>query len=340
MTYIPDIAVPDGILLIVGATGLIGRRLVETALQRGYKLRCTLRGNPPSWLQALSGERLHLVDWEGGDEPLPEGIWDDVVAVVNLAGASIADGRWTARRKDILRHSRLATTRSIVQGMNQHPAVEVLINASGVAIYGLQATGADENTGIERDHFLAELAADWEAEASAAQQRVVLLRLGLVVAAGGGAMEKIVPRWLPRMAPLVPLANGRQGVSWIHIDDAVGMILYGIGDTRWRGPVNAVSPQPVDNAHFTQVAAGISGHPFIGIGVPRLALKAALGQQSALVLADSWVYPMCSQRWRFVHRYPQVHHALEAWWRERTGTPPDLNPQPDPADGDLSDRPA
>ncbi|TVR09063.1 MAG: TIGR01777 family protein [Planctomycetota bacterium] len=306
-----------GTVLVVGGTGLLGRRFITAALAAGYTIRCTLRGEAPAWLRACEGEQLDTMAWKGGDNPLPSDVWDGVESVVNLAGASIADGRWTSGRKQVLRDSRLATTRSIVQGMARQSHLRTLINASGVAIYGLHASGADEESPPQRDHFLAELAGDWEAEAQAAPQRVVLLRLGLVVAPSGGAMEKIVPRWLPRLTPLVPLGHGRQGVSWIHIDDAVAMILAAIANERWRGAVNAVAPEPVDNGHFTQVAAGVSGHPYIGIGVPRLALKAALGQQSALVLADSWVYPMRPKAWGFVHRYPHIHQALQAWWDER-----------------------
>ncbi|TVR42963.1 MAG: TIGR01777 family protein [Planctomycetota bacterium] len=302
-------------IAIVGGTGLVGRALIETARAQGHRLRIAVRSHTPDWLlqlsQAAAGD-CTTFSWQGGDAPFPGDEVRGCDALINLAGASIGDGRWTARRRELLRSSRIDTTVSLA-AICRDASIPVLVNASGVAIYGLHAGEVDEEAPAHGEDFLAQLAQDWEAAAlqAAPTTRVVLLRLGMVLSGQGSALQRIVPPWLPRFVPLVPLAGGRQGLPWIHLDVAASMLLAAATDAAWRGAVNGVAPDVATNAAFTRAAAAASGHFYFPLGPPALALRVALGRQADLVLADIRAIPKRAQAWNFAWRWPNLAMALE-----------------------------
>jgi uncharacterized protein (TIGR01777 family) len=226
-------------------------------------------------------------------------------AVVNLAGASIADGRWTTARKALLRSSRIDTTRALVGAlakMNARPSV--LLSASAIGYYGDrggQTLTEESHPGAD---FLAGLAEEWEAEALKAEAlgiRVVLARFGIILARAGGALAKMI---LPfKIGVGGKLGSGRQWMSWVTLEDVVGILRLAIENASLRGAINVVSPQPVQNADFTKVLAKVMHRPAL-FPAPAFALRLALGEMAdALLLSSQRVLPIALEKlgYRFLN---------------------------------------
>jgi hypothetical protein len=229
-------------------------------------------------------------------------------AVVHLSGASIADGRWTERRKAELRSSRVDSTRVLVDAiLALRSKPRAFVCASAVGYYG---DCGDEILTEESPYgmdFLALLARDWEGEATRAAHggiRTVMLRFGVVLAADGGALPKMIApiRW----GVGGRLGSGKQWLAWVAKEDAVAVAYQAIVDERYRGPVNVVAPNPVRNAEFTRVAARALHRPAI-FAAPGFALKIALGEMAQpLLLASQRVKPRRLRELGYAFRYEQI----------------------------------
>jgi hypothetical protein len=226
-------------------------------------------------------------------------------AVVNLAGASIADGRWSAERKAKLSSSRIDTTRALVAAlakMNARP--RVLVSASATGVYGNRGDELLTEDSLPGNEFLSNLAKDWEAEALKAEAigvRVVLARFGVILARDGGALPKIV---LPfRFFAGGKIGSGKQWMSWISLDAVIEILRFALENGNVRGPINVISPQPVQNAEFTKTLASILHRPAL-FPAPPFALRLALGEMAdALLLSSQRVLPkkLESLGYRFLH---------------------------------------
>ena len=231
-------------VVVTGGSGFIGRALCWSLSQQGHRVTVlTTHGRAAS--QVL-GTSVTAVQWNGRDGGAWEKIIEGADAVVNLAGAPIADGRWTNARKRLLTESRVQLTRCLVEAISQRSAKpRVLISASGIGYYG----GSDDRVLTEAaphgEGFLAELCIAWEEEAKRAADfgsRVVLLRTGMVLERDGGALPKML---LPfRLFVGGPIMPGTQWVSWIHRDDHVGLIEWALATPTVSGSINAVAPEP------------------------------------------------------------------------------------------------
>jgi hypothetical protein len=235
-------------------------------------------------------------------------------AVVSLAGASIAEGRWTAKRKALLSTSRIETTRALVNAlarMNARP--RVLVSASAIGIYGDRGDELLTEESNAGGDFLAGLAKEWEAEALKAEAlgiRVVLARFGIILAREGGALPKIM---LPfKFGAGGKLGSGKQWMSWVTIEDVIGILKFAIENTSVRGAVNVVGPGAVQNAEFTKVLAKAMHRPAL-FPAPAFALRLALGEMAnALLLSSQRVAPQVLEKlgYRFLH--PELPAALNA----------------------------
>jgi hypothetical protein len=286
-------------VVVAGGTGLVGRRLVAVLAAAGVQV--TVLGRTPG--AAVRG-------WD----ELP-GALDGADAVINLCGAGIAERRWSPGRRRLLAHSRIGPTERLVRALEAagtRPGV--LVNASAVGIYGARDEHPVEERGATGQDFLAQLCTRWEAAAEAASAlgvRVVRLRLGLVLARDGGA--------LPAMARPVRLflgtrlGQGRQGLSWIHLEDLVRLIIEAAANPAWLGPVNATAPMPVSNAAFTRILARRLHRPLLPVPawITRAAVRALLGEMgTALLLEGAYVQPGAAQRLGFSFRFPRLEEAL------------------------------
>src|SRR2546429_7886977 len=240
-------------ILVTGSSGLVGTALTRALASAGHTVCRLVRPQSAGGEGAKEG---FAVAWNPASEELGgAGVGAD--AVVNLAGASIADGRGTAGREALLRSSRIDTTRALVNAlarMNARPSV--LISASAIGIYGNRGAETLTEESKPGADFLASLAKEWEAEALKAEAlgiRVALARFGIILAREGGALPKMM---LPfRFGAGGRLGSGQQWTSWVTLEDVVGILRFAIENTPVKGAINIVSPQPLRNAEFTAALA-------------------------------------------------------------------------------------
>jgi uncharacterized protein (TIGR01777 family) len=296
-------------IVVAGGTGLLGTALAD-ALRRDGRTVLVLTRRPT---------RNHELKWSPGegDGPWTSAI-SDAHAVINLAGASIAGGRWTNARKTAIRDSRMQATSDLVRaiGKTRHPS-PVFISSSAVGFYGARGDEpATESTAAGSD-FLADVCRDWEAAASPASRvsRVVLLRSGVVLARSGGALPQLA---LPfKLFAGGPAGTGRQFVSWVHIDDWVAMVKWALATPTITGALNVTAPAPITNEEFSRTLGRVLGRPS-WLRAPAFALRIALGEMAdALVLGGQRVLPGVAQRHGFIFRYPTLEPALRNIYRDR-----------------------
>jgi hypothetical protein len=300
-----------GRVLVTGATGLVGRRLLPALLDAGFRVRAVTRG--PGRAAARLDPRAEVSAWDG--TALAAGALDGVAGVVHLAGEPIAGGLPSAARRRRIRASRVDSTRGLVRAIAALPASarpEVLVCASAVGIYGSRGEDLLDESAAPGAGFLAEVCEAWEAEAArveAAGVRRVSLRLGVVLAREGGALPLMVAPF--RLGLGGPLGDGRQWFPWIHVADAVALVLHALREPRLRGPVNAVAPEPVRNTELTRTLARRLRRPAF-LRVPAFALRAALGDLSLELLGSRRVAPRAAEATGFRFALPALEGALAA----------------------------
>src|SRR5438094_2180030 len=288
-------------ILVTGSSGLVGTALTRALASAGHTVCRLVRPQSAGGEGAKEG---FAVAWNPASGELGgAGVGAD--AVVNLAGASIAGGRWTAERKALLRSSRIDTTRALVNAlarMNARPSV--LISASAIGIYGNRGDETLTEESKPGTDFLASLAKEWEAEALKAEAlgiRVALARFGIILAREGGALPKMM---LPfRFGAGGRLGSAKQWMSWVTLEDVVGILRFAIENASVRGAINIVSPQPLQNAEFTYLLAKAMHRP-ARFPAPAFALRLALGEMAdALLLSSQRVLPTAIEKlgYRFLH---------------------------------------
>lgn len=294
-------------IVITGATGLVGRRLVERLKARGHGLRAWVR-SPASAARTL-GPEVELVDASGGSSAMRVAI-ADADAIVNLAGEPVIGRRWSAAQKQALRASRIGVTDLIVDAIAAAPRPRVLVSTSAVGYYG--DTGArevDEHSPPGTD-FLAALSSDWEAAALRAEAhgtRVCIVRIGLVLGRDGGVLGTMMPPF--RLGLGGPIGSGKQFFPWVHIDDLVGMQIAAIERDDIHGPLLAVAPGIVTNGEFA-AALGRALHRPAVLRVPGFALRLALGESAAALLAGQRAVPRRTQALGLTFQFPELGPAL------------------------------
>ncbi len=298
-------------IVISGGSGFIGRALCRVLAARNHDVVVLSRRAGETELGL--DPSLRVVAWDG----LTAGPWerelDSADAVINLAGASIAEARWTAERKRVLSDSRIAPTRLLAQALGRASArPRTFFSASGVGYYG----PSDDRPLREHDPpgmgFLAELCVAWEREAMLAQQagaRVVCLRFGMVLEKDGGALPKML---LPFRAFVGgPVGPGTQWVSWIHRQDVIDLMEWVLATPTVNGPVNAVAPSPVTMKQFCAALGRVLRRPS-WLPVPEPALRLTLGELASVLTTGQRVLPGVAQQGGFRFRFPEVDGALQA----------------------------
>ena len=294
-------------IVMSGATGFIGKKLAEELLKAGHSLVLLSRRENPS---VSAGVQTQVWDARA------LGPWvsriDGADAVINLAGESIAAKRWTAEQKKKIIESRIYSTRAIAQAI-QKAAVKprVWVNASAVGYYGPVESGDVTEISPRGAGFLAETCEAWEKETLPAQPvtRVVLLRTGVVLDRGGGALSKM--EFPFKIFAGGPLGSGRQWVPWIHRDDLIGLVLFIIQNERISGPVNGTAPEPVPMAEFCKSLGRVLRRPSWA-PVPAFVLKIMLGEMSEMLLTGQKAVPSKALRAGYRFHYPGLSSALRA----------------------------
>jgi uncharacterized protein len=302
-------------IVVTGGTGFIGRALCTTLSRCGHTVVILTRNAEAAY--RLSGTHVTVIEWNGRDGGTWEQSLEGADAVVNLAGQSIADARWTDAQKRLLLDSRVLPTRLLVEAMSRRSLKpRVLISASGIGFYGASDDRLFDEGSARGTGFLADLCLAWEAEAMRAAEfgtRVVLLRTGMVLEADGGALSKMV---LPfRLFVGGPIMPGTQWVSWIHRRDHIGLIQWALANNRMSGPLNAVTPEPMIMTAFCRKLARALHRPS-WFPVPEFMLKLALGELGSLMTTGQRVTPRKAIEGGYVFHHPTLDSALQAIFPE------------------------
>jgi len=286
---------------MTGSHGMVGSALVPALTAREHRVSRLVRASPSD-----SSE----IAWNPEAGRLELASLSSVEAVVHLAGENIAAKRWSEEQKARIRDSRVKGTSLLAETIaGLDPPPRVLISASAIGYYGDRGEEIVVEESPPGKGFLPEVCQAWESAAAPAIRkgiRVVFLRFGVILSPAGGALQKMLPPF--RMGAGGPLGDGRQYMSWIALDDAVGVILHALDNTALRGPVNTVSPRPVTNSEFTRTLGRVLHRPAI-LPMPAFAARLAFGELAdALLLSSCRVEP---QR-LLASNYPYRHADLDA----------------------------
>jgi hypothetical protein len=292
-------------ILITGGTGLVGTRLTEHFLKEGYEV-------------------FHLSRSEGGSGVVKTYQWDihnnyideealKVDYIIHLAGAGVADSRWTSKRKQIIYNSRIDSTNLLFQKVKENGIkLKGLISASAIGYYGLD-TG--DSICMETDNpgkdFLADVVVDWEKAADQFENELNIptakIRIGVVLSNEGGALPKLVQPI--KFGVGAPIGSGQQYMSWIHLDDLVGIFAFAI-EKNLRGTYNAVAPNPETNKSLSKQAAKALNKPFFFPNVPGFVLKLIFGEMAGILLGGNRVSSKKIEENGFIFKFPTASKAL------------------------------
>jgi len=293
-------------ILVTGSSGLVGSRLVPALRAEGHDVVRLVRHRS----QLASDAAL----WSPAERQIDPAALENCDAVVNLAGETIAAGRWSEKRKRAIRSSRVDATRTIAESLAGLPRKpQVLLNASAIGYYGSRgAEVLDESSSSGSGDFLSSVCRDWESAtqpAAAAGVRVVLTRFGVILSGQGGALKKML---LPFQLGLGGrVGSGDQYMSWIAIDDVVGGILHCLRGPSISGPVNFVSPQCVSNLEFTKTLGRVLRRPTV-FPMPEFVVRVAFGQMGQeLLLASQRVQPTALAASGYAFGFPSLESALQ-----------------------------
>ena len=308
-------------VLITGATGLVGTALTKALVTDGHTVCRLMRRETVSAKTgpARQGSSQVLdVPWDpessdGLSFADSQGEIAGAEAVVNLAGAPIAGERWTTQRKMVLRSSRARTTRSLVAALAKLKTLpKVFVSASAIGYYGNRGEEVLTEDSKAGDDFLAQVALEWEAEAKKAEtlgMRVVRARFGIILAKQGGAFPQMMRPF--KFFVGGKLGSGRQWMSWITLEDVIGILRHALENASASGAINVVAPHPVRNAQFTTELARAMHRP-AAFAAPAFALRLALGQEMAdtMLLTSQRVEPARLAAVSYPFRHPDLPSAL------------------------------
>lgn len=290
---------------VVGASGLIGGAVARALVARGDEVVAVSRSGSAGVAGTID------VRWDPAEGDPPDAAVA-VDAVVNLAGAPIGSRRWTAARKRLIHDSRVVTTRRLAARMGGEGGPAVLVNGSAVGYYGPGGDRVLDESAPAGEDFLGGVAAAWERATEPAGvrgARVVLVRTGLVLTAGGGILPRLVSA--SRMGVGGPVGGGRQWMPWVHLDDEVAIILRAVDDAALSGPVNAAAPHPVPQREFMAELGRVLGRPS-WLPAPAFAVRAALGEMATLLLDGQRAVPKALTDGGYAFAWPRLEAALRA----------------------------
>ncbi len=292
-------------IIVSGASGLVGARLVPALKSQGHEVIRLVRDHK----QTGPGAAI----WDPQAGKIDPAALAGCEAAINLAGESIAAGRWNENRKVAIRNSRIDTTMTISKVLaSVEPRPRVLVNASAIGYYGNRGDEwLDETSSSGSGDFLSSVCRDWEAATEPAREagvRVVMTRFGVILSKDGGALAKMLLPFKLGLGGVI--GSGRQYMSWVAIDDVVGSILYSVNHADLSGPVNVVAPHPVTNAEFTKTLGRVLSRPTI-FPMPAFAAKLAFGQMGEeLLLGSQRVRSARLTATGYAFQYPELQTAL------------------------------
>lgn len=299
-------------VLITGGTGLIGQALAKELVRRSYNVIILTRGHAP----AAKGSPVQYAQWDVGRQTIDKDAVSKADHLVHLAGANVAEGRWTEARKREIVESRTKSGALLVKILREYPnKIRTVVSASAIGWYGPDPQVPNLRPFTEpapaAPGFLGATCRQWEDSISGVLElgkRLVILRTGIVLSGEGGAYKEFEKPLRFGVAPV--LGSGTQVVSWIHMADLVGMYMMALQNERWQGVYNAVAPAPVSNRELIGTIARQRGKFYITTKVPEVALKAALGEMSIEVLKSATVSSRKAEEAGYQFLFPNIGTAV------------------------------
>jgi uncharacterized protein (TIGR01777 family) len=291
-------------ILITGASGLIGKRLTDLLLKRGYEVshlsRSSKSGLVPSFVWDVDKGEMDSQALEGVD------------AIIHLAGAGVADKRWSKSRKEEILISRVKSSQLLYKKLATiNHSVKTVVSASAIGYYGFESEEVFTEESSSGTDFLAQVTKQWEAEVdklTALNLRIVKLRIGIVLSEKGGALPEMAKPI--RLGVGSPLGSGKQQLSWIHLDDLCEMFIHAVRTDQMQGAYNAVSGNWVTNAELTKTIAQVLKKPLWLPNAPAFVLKIIVGEMADIVLGGSKVSADKIKKTGFNFRYSNLEEAL------------------------------
>ena len=297
-------------VLVTGATGFVGRRVVDQLLKGGDEVVVLTRNVAKAALTL--GSHCKYYQWLDTNIAPPAEAFEGVDGIVNLMGEGIADKRWDDEQKKKIHDSRIIGTQKLIDGfrdLSKKP--KVMVSASAVGVYGDRGSeDVTEDSSLGSD-FLATVCKEWEFEANRAKDyglRVAIIRTGVVIGKNGGALKKMLPIF--KLGAGGPVGTGKQYMSWIHVDDLAAMYVEALKDSSIQGVLNGTAPYPATSKDFAKVLGKTLGRPAFA-PAPAFALKMVFGEMSQVLLEGQKVLPIRFKDKKFRYRYPTLEMALK-----------------------------
>ncbi len=298
-------------ILLAGGSGFLGQSLGEALCLKGYKIRVLTR--KASAQEGLLSFPCELVEWNG--EQVPALALRDTWAVVNLSGAGIIDKRWSKKRREELRLSRVLSTRALVKAISEgEHKPQAFIQGSAVGFYDSRPQSVVNESSPKGEGFLADLCADWEAEARPIKSRLVYLRTGVVLDWQGGALPQLGLLYASGIG--ARLSRGDQWMNWIHLRDWVRFVVQAIEDSSLKGIFNLVAPDNITNATLHKSIKKFYSWSS-PLSVPALSLKTLMGRKAQILLEGSRVEPRAVLNTGFKFEYPDFASACKDFFARR-----------------------
>lgn len=298
-------------VLITGATGFVGSRLVKSLLDQGHEVVGLTRHVPRATLKL--GSKVSLFKWKGESELVPEAAFEGVTGVINLVGENISNGRWDEGHKKRIYDSRILSTKNLVESINKFGSlVTSFVSTSAIGIYGDQDASLeiDEDTEVKEIDFLSKVCIDWEKASSSnlnSNVRLVNLRVGIVLGEEGGALSKMM---LPfKMGAGGVVGSGKQIMSWVHVDDLVNLYIWSLTQ-EVDGVINATAPRPVSNKVFTKTLGKVLKRPTI-FPLPGFVAEVVFGDMATILIEGQKVLPRKAMKNGFNFTYDTVEKAFK-----------------------------